>query len=131
MTLVARAKPPAHHKKISGKHHRHSKTYRHAYWPYLPMLAIVVVGFLFNATWPARHLVLGYATDTSVQGLLDGTNTQRTSNGLTALSLNAQLNQAAQAKANDMVARDYWSHNTPDGQTPWTFFAAAGYNFQT
>jgi hypothetical protein len=30
-----------------------------------------------------------------------------------------------------MAARDYWSHNTPDGQTPWSFITAAGYNYQT
>ncbi len=58
----------------------------------------------------------------SRNGLLISTNTERSSNGLPALSINDKLNQAAQAKANDMVARDYWSHNTPDGQEPWVFF---------
>jgi cell division septation protein DedD len=45
--------------------------------------------------------------------------------------LNSQLDNAAQAKANDMAARNYWSHDTPDGQSPWTFFTAAGYEYQT
>jgi hypothetical protein len=66
----------------------------------------------------------------SIQGLLDGTNSQRISNGISALALNGVLDNAAQAKANDMAARDYWSHNTPDGQTPWTFMTAAGYSYQ-
>jgi hypothetical protein len=131
MTLTARTKPPSHHKKISGHHHRRNKSYHKPYWPYLPMLAIVLGGLFLNAAWPAHRGVLSYATDVSVQALLDGTNTQRTNNGLGSLALNAKLNQAAQAKANDMVARDYWAHNTPDGQAPWTFFTAAGYNFQT
>jgi cell division septation protein DedD len=74
--------------------------------------------------------VLGYATDMSVQSLLEGTNAQRVANGESGLGLNGQLNQAAQTKANDMAARNYWSHNTPDGQTPWTFFTAAGYSYQ-
>lgn len=131
MTLVARAKPPAHHKKTSGAHHRQSKSYHKPYWPYLPLLAIVVAGVLLNSAWPGKHAVLGYATDVSVQSLLDNTNAQRSSNSLSNLGLNAQLDQAAQAKANDMSARDYWSHNTPDGQTPWSFIAAAGYSYQT
>ena len=132
MTLVARAKPPAHHKKLSGNHHRRSKEYHKAYWPYLPILLIVLGGLFLNNGWShAKHGVLDYATDMSIQGLLDGTNAQRTDNSLGALSLNAQLDQAAQTKANDMVARDYWSHTTPDNQTPWTFISAAGYNFQT
>jgi len=73
--------------------------------------------------------VLAYATNTSTSGLLSATNAQRSANGVAALSLNAKLNSAAQAKANDMVARDYWSHQTPDGQEPWVFFNNAGYDY--
>jgi uncharacterized protein YkwD len=132
MTLVAAKKPPSHHKKTSGGHHRHTKSYHKPYWPYLPLIAVVAAGLLLNALWPAsHHAVLDYATDMSVQSLLDDTNSQRGSNGLGNLGLNAQLDQAAQAKANDMVARDYWSHNTPDGQAPWTFIVAAGYSYST
>jgi len=67
----------------------------------------------------------------SQSGLLTGTNSQRVANGLGSLALNAKLNQAAQAKANDMVARNYWAHNTPDGQAPWVFFQNAGYDYTT
>lgn len=131
MTLAVRPKPPAHHKKRTGQHRKQSKHYAKAYWPYLPILAVFTIGLVAN-TWLGRahHDVLGYATEMSVQNLLDNTNTQRANNGESNLSLNAQLDQAAQAKANDMAARDYWSHNTPDGQTPWTFVTAAGYNYQ-
>lgn len=124
-------RPTTTHKKRVGKHRKHSKDYTKAYWPYLPIIAILVVG-LFANTWLGRshHDVLGYATEMSVQNLLDGTNNQRIANGLGSLALNGKLNQAAQAKANDMAARDYWSHNTPDGQTPWTFITAAGYDYQ-
>ncbi|QQS18450.1 CAP domain-containing protein [Candidatus Saccharibacteria bacterium] len=66
----------------------------------------------------------------SSSSLLSGTNSQRAASSLGALALNGVLGQAAQNKANDMVARDYWSHNTPDGQTPWTFITAVGYGYQ-
>jgi len=36
---------------------------------------------------------------------------------------------AAQAKANDMVKQNYWSHDAPDGQTPWSFITASGYAY--
>lgn len=75
--------------------------------------------------------VLGYATDMSAYGLLSGTNAERTAHSLGSLALSGTLNQAAQNKANDMVTRDYWSHNTPDGQAPWTFITAVGYGYQT
>lgn len=130
MTLVAPHKPPVHNKKRSGQHHRHNKHYFKPYLPYLPLLVVVGLGLVLNSAWPSKHSVLGYATDMSIQSLLDGTNAQRTNNNEPTLGLNAELDNAAQAKANDMAARDYWSHNTPDGNTPWTFITTAGYNYQ-
>ncbi len=41
------------------------------------------------------------------------------------------LAQAAQSKANDMLAKQYFAHNTPSGETPWTFIKAAGYSYVT
>jgi hypothetical protein len=132
MTLVVPRKRPPHHKKTIGKHHRHTKTYHKAYWPYLPLIAIVIVGIILsNVSWiPGKHSVLSYATSMSIQELLDDTNQQRISNGLGALALNGQLDSAAQAKANDMSIGDYWAHTSPTGKTPWTFISAAGYNYQ-
>jgi uncharacterized protein YkwD len=133
MTLTKnppRRPTPAHKKRV-GQHRAHTKHYSKAYWPYLPIIAVLLLGITGNTLLSrAHHDVLGYATEMSAQNLLTGTNDQRIANGLGSLALNGQLNQAAQAKANDMAARNYWSHNTPDGQTPWTFVTAAGYNYQ-
>ncbi|HLZ14810.1 MAG TPA: CAP domain-containing protein, partial [Candidatus Saccharimonadales bacterium] len=102
------------------------------YWPYLPMALIVGVGLACSSFWGSIHKdVLGYATNMSISALLQDTNTQRQGNSLAGLTLNDQLDQAAQAKANDMATRNYWSHNTPDGATPWTFIINAGYQYQT
>jgi len=135
MVLVAPKKKPTtttHHRKRRGEHHKRSRDYHKAYWPYLPMALIVTLGILANTFWGTiQHGLLGYATDMSVSGLLQATNDQRTGNGLAGLTLNDQLNQAAQAKADDMAARDYWSHNTPEGNPPWIFFTNAGYQYQT
>lgn len=73
--------------------------------------------------------VLAYATNISPAGLLSATNSHRTSNGVAALSANSLLASAAQAKANDMVAKNYWSHVSPNGTQPWAFITAAGYNY--
>ncbi len=59
------------------------------------------------------------------------TNASRASFGLTALTQNSKLTEAAQAKANDMLAKGYFSHNTPDGKTPWDFVVSANYNYLT
>jgi hypothetical protein len=110
--------------------HKH-KNFGKAYWPYLPLLLVVGLGFVFNSLWPSQRDVLGYATDMSTSSLLSGTNQQRANNGKGSLSLNSKLNTAAQNKAKDMAAKDYWSHNSPTGQTPWSFITAAGYKYQT
>jgi hypothetical protein len=125
-----RAKTP--NKRTTGHHHNRDGHYLKTYWPYLPLLLIVGMGLVFSSFWgQAQKGVLGYATDLSITALLQETNNQRTSNGLGTLTLHDKLNAAAQAKANDMAARDYWAHNTPDGATPWTFFDAAGYNYKS
>ena len=132
MVLVAKPKrtPAIHHKKRSGLHHKQSKHYVKPYWPYLPLIAIVGLGFAVNTAWSSHmHGVLGYATDVSATQLLADTNTQRLSNHESSLNLDSQLTQAAQTKANDMATRNYWSHTAPGGRTPWTFISASGYQF--
>ncbi len=51
MALVTRPKPTVSHKKRQALHHRHSKPYLKAYWPYLPMMAILASGAVVNQTW--------------------------------------------------------------------------------
>lgn len=122
----------ASRKKRHGLHHKKGDSYSKAYWPYLPIMAIVTVGLLLSGGWSnARKDVLGYATDISASSLLSGTNSQRVANGLGSLALNSLLSQAAQNKAADMAAKDYWSHTSPDGSTPWTFINAVGYSYQS
>lgn len=63
--------------------------------------------------------------------LLGDTNKHRIANNLVPVTTNDKLTQSAQAKCNDMVTRDYWSHNTPDGQEPWVFMIQAGYSYNS
>lgn len=58
------------------------------------------------------------------------TNEKRTENQLATLTTNPLLVQAAQLKANDMAARGYFSHDTPDGKTPWYWLDQVGYTYQ-
>lgn len=51
MALATRSKPKSFHKKRLAGHHRRSKLYLKAYHPYLPVLAIVVMGVLVNKVW--------------------------------------------------------------------------------
>jgi hypothetical protein len=76
------------------------------------------------------HNVLGFATDISVDKLYQLTNEQRQKNNLPALSLNSTLSLAAQRKAENMLAENYWSHYSPEGKTPWDFILGAGYKYE-
>ncbi|MGZ6005090.1 MAG: CAP domain-containing protein [Candidatus Saccharimonadales bacterium] len=122
-----------HQQKRHGKHQKHTRHFLKVYSPYIPLLTIVVVGIVLSILSPPRlsnKNVLAYATSMSVNQLLSATNQDRANNGLPALKLNSKLDSAAQSKANDMVARDYWSHQTPDGQQPWVFITNAGYSYK-
>jgi uncharacterized protein YkwD len=61
--------------------------------------------------------------------LVELTNTDRTANKLHGLIVSPVLQQAAQLKANDMAAKSYFAHNSPEGLTPWHWFEEAGYGF--
>jgi len=62
--------------------------------------------------------------------LVDLTNENRYTFNLPRLAVNQDLTVAAQMKAADMAARGYFSHNNPDGLTPWHWLNKAGYDFE-
>lgn len=61
--------------------------------------------------------------------LIEQTNEERTTEELGVLRYNAKLELAAKLKAEDMAAKGYFAHNTPDGKTPWYWFKQAGYEY--
>jgi len=73
--------------------------------------------------------VLGDKTDITTVTLLTKTNTARAKENLASLTINVELTIAAQNRAKDMLARDYWSHTSPTGETPWDFITQAGYSY--
>src|SRR3972149_9755309 len=74
--------------------------------------------------------ILGYAANISPDEVIRLTNEKRAQNGLSPLTNNPTLSQAAQAKGADMLNRDYWAHVSPDGTQPWKFFTDFGYKYR-
>jgi len=95
----------------------------------LVLMIVALQPLAYNATAAHRFKVLGYASDISASSLYDLTNQQRAAAGLPALSPNSLLVQAAENKAADMFADNYWAHTAPDGLTPWYFISSAGYAY--
>jgi len=122
---------PNQRKRLGQHHNQQSRHYVKHYWPYLPVFAVLLLGiFCNNMLGQQHHSVLGYATDISPQVLLAETNNYRTTDHEAALEIDPKLTAAAQAKANDMVKENYWSHITPSGQQPWSFITTAGYQYE-
>lgn len=69
------------------------------------------------------------AADINVNRLVELANAERVARGLNTLTVDSRLITAAQNKGADMFAKQYWSHYGPNGETPWQFIKAAGYNY--
>lgn len=94
-------------------------------------LTLLMIGgsFLFSFGYKHDRSVLGISYSISSDDLLVITNQKRQENGLPPLSMNSSLAQAAQRKADDMFAKNYWAHIAPDGTTPWYFIKSSGYEY--
>lgn len=62
--------------------------------------------------------------------LVDLANTDRIELALPTLKVNPVLVAAAQAKANDMATKSYFSHTSPEGYDSWYWFKKAGYDYR-
>ena len=111
-------------------HKKHPEHYKRVYRPYLPAVLIFMLsGFLLFASSLQGSRVLNYATSLDDLTLLESTNQARVGASSAELTLSDKLDQAAQAKAEDMASKNYWSHITPAGEQPWSFIEAADYSY--
>jgi len=62
--------------------------------------------------------------------LIELLNQERKSSGLQSLKENTVLDNAASLKAQDILEKDYFSHQSPEGVSPWHWFKIAGYNYK-
>ncbi|MDD2578004.1 MAG: CAP domain-containing protein [Candidatus Dojkabacteria bacterium] len=76
-------------------------------------------------------LGVGYAQASTItaENIINLTNSERIAWGLNTLQPNSQLSAAALAKANNMFEEQYWDHFGPNGESPWQFIRAAGYDY--
>lgn len=66
-----------------------------------------------------------------ISAVLDNlTNTEREAQNLPTLAVSPKLTAAAQMKAEDMAAKSYFAHTSPEGKTPWYWLEFVGYKYQ-
>lgn len=118
------------HVKLAAWPHRDNQYRPHAVGRYgiAAFLGLVLGIFLIHNTVMTGD-VLGRKATITPEGLLVSANQAREKEGFADLKLNEQLNEAAYAKAQDMLKNQYWAHESPAGVQPWKWFADAGYNY--
>lgn len=62
--------------------------------------------------------------------IVELTNQERKSLGFAPLKVNPKLEEAAYLKAQDMMAKDYFSHQSPAGVRPWDWLKKVNYKYK-
>src|SRR6185436_6093922 len=91
----------------------------HSKYRFVFLLAIIVLSCSVSAHPKAL----------SQQEILALVNQDRALHGLSKLVLYPTLNLAAAAKAEDMLAKNYFAHTSPRGTSPWYWFQTLGYKY--
>ena len=112
-------------------HHRnnyHPHIFSHRLTSLLAILLVSVKVFALSyiSLGPA---IPAFSSAITPENIISLTNEARKTFGLGTLQANSALDHAAQKKANDMAAKGYFAHNSPDGRVPWDFIKAAGYEY--
>lgn len=89
----------------------------------LCIMAILIAGLLVAPT--------AFAYESEELAFLTLINNYRQSHGLPPLTMSVSLYNASEGHSCDMGSRGYFSHNTPEGVTPWTRIRNAGYLYNT
>ncbi len=112
----------------------HKETHKKAH--FLSLEAFAAYIFLFLALQFSFHVinlvkpgVLGITSSIEKQDVIRLTNIERQKLGLPTVVENQVLDKAAEAKAQNMFAENYWAHFSPSGKDPWSFILGAGYKF--
>jgi len=98
-------------------------------------LSLVIVFFIIFQILLSKATIifpqtLGYASQILPNDIIRLTNIERQNKGLTTLTYNQLLSQAAAQKAADMFINDYWAHVSPSGTQPWVFITQSGYSYR-
>ncbi len=95
------------------------------------IIGIVIIVLSFGAFALQTYIITNHNLTAAViaSALVDLTNTDRSVSGTHMLAVNPLLVEAARLKAEDMATASYFAHTSPEGKSPWHWFALAGYDF--
>jgi hypothetical protein len=88
------------------------------------MLKLMILSYVFFIN-PFKAWMSEVMTDR----VLELINKERTEENVPSLAINPILSQSALNKANDMLAKNYFDHFSPDGKKPWDFIDRNQYEY--
>lgn len=109
-----------------NNYHPHVLGHRAVAWFALLLFTVKISAVALLVMGP---VLPAYSSAITTDNVISLTNQSRAEFKLGSFIQNGKLAQAAQAKANDMLAKQYFAHNTPDGHTPWDFIKSTGYAY--
>lgn len=89
------------------------------------ILTMAILSLVYAPTILPTRLLAQLAQN----AVVEETNSRRVVENLLPLEVNDKLALAAQMKAQDMIDRDYFSHDGPDGERPWTWLEKTNYDY--
>lgn len=93
------------------------------------ILLFILLQVSFSIVGIAKPGILGTSSTITAAKIIQLTNAERAQVGLNPVVENSVLDAAAQLKAQNMFAENYWAHFAPSGKTPWDFILGSGYKF--
>lgn len=125
-------KPIIHHLHDYFLPHKHNSHSPHIF-SVISVVALIFVVIVFEIGYLVQTKFVFFNTNFLAAVLptvlVDLTNQSRVAYGITPVAHDTLLDIAAQAAANDMAAKGYFAHVSPDGKTPWFWLNQAGYHY--
>lgn len=90
------------------------------------LLVLKIINVLVFVNFP-QNIFFADITKVVLTNLV---NQGREEAGIQPLMESEKLDLAAELKAEDMVQKRYFSHQSPEGTSPWHWFEAAGYSYK-
>ena len=90
-----------------------------------PAIYLAIFAFVFFST----GISYSFASDITPQKVVDMANADRKNKEISELVENEKLSRSAMSKAQDMITDNYFSHNAPNGTTPWRWIEKENYDY--
>lgn len=97
------------------------------HWDNKALISVIAVIFALGFALIGKSVLAANISSREVMAL---TNEARRAEGIQAMTMNSVLEKAAQEKAQDMLAHNYFAHISPQGLTPWYWIEKNNYEYR-